>query len=138
MKREFSDMICHHWHNLAQAQHSPTSFAHIHMEWWICGDEICSKQWYDHDGRVYRQRKHKVEDRGDVLILSTEDQPKVCIYPTNYGFHGKTPENSINSKGIEIHSEIFISKDKVEVIDIGRLNGKLLWGDVPGPFIFHK
>lgn len=138
LEHEFSEMICHHWQNLHQARFSPSEFAHIHIEWFTYEGFLCSKQWHHCDGTVYRERKYTVEDRGDLLILSSDNYPRYCISKTNYGFYGKTADNAKLDDGTQIESKLFLSNVKMEVIDRGRLNGKLLWGDVPGPFIFHK
>jgi hypothetical protein len=135
---EFIEMVCHHWQNLHQARFSPNEFAHIHVEWFTHRKWLYSKQWHHCNGTVYRERAYDVEDRGNLLILSSENYPKFCISKTNYGFYGKTADGVKLHDGTEIESKLFLSNVKMEVIDIGRLNGKLLWGEVPGPFIFHK
>ena len=135
---EFIEMICYHWQNLQQARYSPNEFAHIHVEWFTHKGQLCSKQYQHSNAVVYRERAYDVEDRGDLLILSSEDYPRYCISKTNYGFYGKTADGAKLDDGTEIESKLFLSNVKMEVIDRGRLNGKLLWGEVPGPFIFHK
>ena len=67
---EFLDVLVRHWHNLRQAQSSPTSFAYVHYEWYYDDGVLKTKQWYDYNPHeAYRARDHKV--RPPVCDLHT-------------------------------------------------------------------
>ena len=68
---KFLDHLVHHWHNIKQCQLNPTSFAYVHYEWYYEDDVLKTKQWYDWNGDVYRQRDHKVVIDNDQIILQT-------------------------------------------------------------------
>ena len=46
---EFLDTLVHHWHNLRQAQSSPTSYAYEHYLLYYDEGGLKTKQWYDYN-----------------------------------------------------------------------------------------
>ena len=68
---KFLEHLVHHWHNLRQVQLNPTSFAYVHYHWYWEDGVLKTKQWYDWNNEVYRERDHKVTD--DLVVSTFKD-----------------------------------------------------------------
>ena len=139
-KDYFLDCLIHKWDNIQQAQINPSTFAHVHYDWSMDGDILHSKQWYDWNGRVYRERSHCLEICDGSIVLNINESGLYLIFTvdeTGHGFIGKTPENCYNSDGIKIETVITLDVQTYTSYDRGiDKDGNLLWGKIPGPFVF--
>ena len=68
-RQHFINLIEGTYTNKAQAQSDPTGHAWVWIQW-IKLDEnkIQSRQWYHHDGDVYRERNFIVDTEGNNVI----------------------------------------------------------------------
>ena len=140
--KKFLDHLVHHWHNIKQCQLNPTSFAYVHYEWYYEDDVLKTKQWYDWNGDVYRQREHKIVVDNDQIMLQTfKDGINVsdmtftevqdCVWV------GKSER--IDEQGRRVETKARLTKDSWETSDKGwDKSGTLLWGSEKGPFEFVK
>ena len=142
-QQPFLDLLVHHWHNLRQAQMWPSSFAYIHYLWYF-NDEgrLASKQWYDWNGEVNRERTHNVVSKKDHILLETfnadKKMPSLIFTESERGWIGKNEPNAHNGRGVVV-STITLTKDSFESDDKGYdEEGELLWGSKKGPFLFSK
>ena len=142
----FLDLLLGHWHNLKQAQMYPSSYAYIHY-WWYVDEEgtLRSKQWYDYNGEIYRQRRHEVIDNQGVstVTLKTwdndEPMPDIIFTEAEFGYHGSTVPGAVNGKGYKVESKIVLTKESFETDDKGwNDQGKMVWGTHKGPFLFER
>ena len=134
----FLEYLCHKWDNLQQAQQWPNQFAHVHYDWWVEGAHLHSKQWYDWSGEVYRQRTHHLDIQEDPIKLNINESGLHLIFKEDVtGFIGMTPPDTYNEKGIKIETTITLDPVTYTSFDKGTdKDGNILWGKIPGPFIF--
>ena len=85
---EFLEVLVRHWHNIKQAQSSPTSFAYVHYLWYYDDGVLKTKQWYDYNPKEpYRERTHKVyEGKDNTIILETNDAADTTWTATPHGW----------------------------------------------------
>ena len=138
MKKIFLDMLIRRWDNLEQAQGYPTEYAYCHYDWDQVGDIITSRQWYDHNNEVYRERDHDLEETDHNLILHIHYQNAKIIFAKRFGgFYGESEFNATNNNGIRIESKITLEEDKFTTFDRGIAQDEsIVWGKPNGAFIF--
>ena len=141
-KDDFLECLIHNWDNITQAQSYPNSYTHCHYDWSIDGDILKSKQWYHWNNEVYRERKNKLTVEEDKIILTILDNNIDVIFTkdehNSSGYIGSVKENTYTNNGIKVCSLITLDKRTYTSFDQGiDSNGKIVWGDVEGPFIFH-
>ncbi len=131
-------MLIRKWDNLEQAQGYPTEYAYCHYDWDMVGDIITSRQWYDHNNEVYREREHDLEETNHNLILHIHYQNAKIIFAKRFGeFVGESEFNAVNKKGVKIESKITLSEDLFTTYDRGiDNNNNIVWGKPSGAFIF--
>tara|TARA_B100000214_G_scaffold368836_1_gene340978 strand:- start:3518 stop:3958 length:441 start_codon:yes stop_codon:yes gene_type:complete len=136
----FLEYLCHKWDNLQQAQQWPNQFAHVHYDWWVEGAHLHSRQWYDWNGHVYRERTHRLDIQDDHIKLNINESGLHLIFKldeTGHGFIGKVPPNTYNENGILIETTITLDSATYTSFDKGTdKDGNILWGKIPGPFVF--
>ncbi len=135
---EFKKLLFHHWDNFRQAQNSPSHFSHVHYRFWEEEGEIHSEQKYDWNGEIYRERDHKLLDKGNHLELQTyrkdgTREPSMIFQKSETGFTGRTEQGAKNSKGDDVYSYVTITAEEFTSIDEGKT-----WGKTPGAFIFKR
>ena len=141
-KNDFLDCLIHKWDNLEQAQRDPNKYTYCHYDWTIEGDILKSKQWYNWNEEVYRERTNKISIRDDKIVLTILESGLDVIFKKDYyntgGYIGGVPEGTYNNSGIKVESRITLDQRTYTSFDQGiDSNGKIVWGDVEGPFIFH-
>ena len=105
----FLEYLIHKWDNIQQAQMNPSTFAHVHYDWSIHDKTLYSKQWYDWNGKVYRERSHILETHETYIKMNICENGLYLIFTedeTGNGYIGKTPENCYNNDGIKIETVI--------------------------------
>ena len=140
---DFLQVLVKHWHNLKQAQSSPTSFAYVHYEWYYDDGVLKNKQWYDYNPHEpYRQREHKVYVNrwNDAIILETNDAADTIWTASNNGWVGKTDPDWKHPKGYTVKTKATLDKSGVFATDDRGWDkdGNLLWGSNKGPFVFEQ
>ena len=101
-----------------------------------------SKQWYDWNGEVYRQRTHSLEDVNEhEMILHIRESKMHLVFKIDDegspGLIGLTPLNSYNANGIKIETTITLDSETYTSFDKGTTpEGEVLWGKIPSAFIF--
>tara|TARA_R100000700_G_C3153375_1_gene131370 strand:+ start:204 stop:626 length:423 start_codon:yes stop_codon:yes gene_type:complete len=135
-QNDFLDCLIHNWDNRSQAQSQPSLYTYCHYDWCVEGDILKSKQWYHWDGEVYRERSNKLTVNDDKIILTILDNGIDVIFRKDeYGYIGKV---DTYSNGIKVLSSITLNEETYTSFDQGiDSHGKIVWGDVEGPFIFH-
>ena len=78
----------------------------------------------------------------DKIVLTILETGLDVIFKKDYyntgGYIGGVPEGTYNNKGIKVESRITLDQRTYTSFDQGiDSNGKIVWGDVEGPFIFH-
>ena len=141
LEDEFTEFLLGHWDNAYQAQCNPSNWAHIHYKWYLVGNTLCSKQWYEWSGQTYRERSHKVKEvDGKILLETFRDanikETDMWFEKTDTGFKGGTIEGAVNHKGVKVFSEVVITKEKFTTVDKG--DDGVTWGNTPGPFVFKR
>jgi|TARA_R100000030_G_scaffold17286_2_gene11758 hypothetical protein len=140
----FLDLLLGHWHNLKQAQMYPSSFAYIHYWWYVDEDDtLRSKQWYDWNGEIYRQRRHSLISNPNNITLKTwiddEEMPDLVFTESEHGYQGSTLPGAVNGKGNKVESKILLTKETFDTDDKGwNDQGKMIWGTNRGPFQFIR
>ncbi len=85
---------------------------------------------------IVQERTNKLTIKNDRIILNILDNGiDVTFRKGEYGYIG---EVNTYSNGIKVLSSITLNEEKYTSFDQGiDSNGKVVWGDVQGPFIFH-
>ena len=140
-KDHFIECLVHRWDNIEQAQRDPIKYTHCHYDWSVDGDTLKSKQWYNWNEEVYRERTNKISIKDDKIILTILDNGLDVIFKKDRyntgGYIGGVPEGTYNNKGIKVESRITLDQRTYTSFDQGKdENGNIIWGDVEGPFIF--
>ena len=136
---ELKSLLFHPWENEQQAQNSPSHFSHVHYQFWEEEGEIHSAQWYDWNGEMYRERNHKLLDKGTHLELQTfrkdgTQEPSMLFTKVGEGgYCGRTDQDAKNSRGEDVYSYVTVTAEEFTSIDKG-----MTWGKTPGPFIFKR
>ena len=97
---------------------------------------------YNWNEEVYRERTNKISIRDDKIVLTILESGLDVIFKKDYyntgGYIGGVPEGTYNNNGIKVESRITLDQRTYTSFDQGiDSNGKIVWGDVEGPFIFH-
>ena len=138
MKEEFLELLIHNWDNLEQAQGYPTEYAYCHYDWSIEDGVLKSKQWYDHNMQVYRERTHAVEECLHNVILHIDGQNARIIFAKQLDYWvGESEKDARTLSGVKIESRITLSSTEFTSMDRGvDSNGNIVWGKQKGAFIF--
>jgi hypothetical protein len=140
MKDYFLHCLINKWDNKAQAKTNPTEYSHVHYDWDIEDDVIKSRQWYDYNGEVYRERTHSIDVTKDSILLNIDQSGIVVEFkPAQHhiGYIGKTPEDTFTKDGVKVHTTITLDPYTFTSADQGICpEGEVVWGDTPGPFVF--
>ncbi len=141
-RRSFIDLIEGSYTNRAQAMSDPTGHAWVWIQWIkLEEDKIQSRQWYHHDGEVYRERNFTVVNDGPniKLINHTLDwKPIGCDiiwrpFGTGYKSNGECKYGDL-----ELHYRGMLTPHQYRSWDQGFQNGKRVIGNVASEFIFDK
>ena len=140
-KDHFIECLVHRWDNIEQAQRDPIKYTHCHYDWSVDGDTLKSKQWYNWNEEVYRERTNKISIKDDKIILTILDNGLDVIFKQDRyntgGYIGGVPKGTYNNKGIKVESRITLDQRTYTSFDQGKdEDGNIIWGDVEGPFIF--
>ena len=139
---EFLATLVHHWHNLRQAQSSPTSFAYVHYLWYYDEGVLKTKQWYDYNpNEPYRERTHKVyEGKDNTIVLETNDAADTIWTTKANGWVGVADPNWKHPKGYTVKTKATLDKSGVFATDDRGwdVQGNSLWGSDKGPFVFEQ
>ena len=138
LKEEFLELLIHNWDNLEQAQGYPTEYAYCHYDWSIEDGVLKSKQWYDHNMQVYRERTHGIEEHLHNIILHIDGQNARIIFAKQLDYWiGESEKDAMTKSGVKIESRITLSSTEFTSMDRGvDSNGKIVWGKQKGAFIF--
>ena len=137
IQKDFIDCLVHKWDNIDQAQSNPNEYSHVHYDWFIEDDQLKSKQWYHWNNEVYRERTNELSLDEDKIILSIlETGIDVVFTQDSDGYIGRVLGKIY--KGVKVESYITLNEHTYTSFDQGiDSNGKVIWGDIAGPFIFH-
>lgn len=141
-RQHFINLIEGTYTNKAQAQSDPTGHAWVWIQW-IKLDEnkIQSRQWYHHDGDVYRERNFIVDTEGDNVILRNHTldwKPIGCdLLWRSFGSGYKT-DGECKFGEIELFYKGMLTQHQYRLWDQGFKNGKRIIGDVNSEFIFDR
>ena len=140
-KDNFIECLVHRWDNIEQAQRDPIKYTHCHYDWSVDGDTLKSKQWYNWNEEVYRERTNKISIKDDKIILTILDNGLDVIFKQDRyntgGYIGGVPKGTYNNKGIKVESRITLDQRTYTSFDQGKDEDcNIIWGDVEGPFIF--
>ena len=140
-KDHFIECLVHRWDNIEQAQRDPIKYTHCHYDWSVDVDTLKSKQWYNWNEEVYRERTNKISIKDDKIILTILDNGLDVIFKQDRyntgGYIGGVPKGTYNNKGIKVESRITLDQRTYTSFDQGKdEDGNIIWGDVEGPFIF--
>ena len=138
MKESFLKLLLHNWSNVEQAQGYPTEYAYCHYDWSMEDDVLTSKQWYDHNCEVYRERTHDIQEHLHNIILHIHGQDARIIFAVHNGeWFGESEKDAKTKSGIKIESKITLSNTKFTSLDRGIDDkGNIVWGKPNGAFIF--
>ena len=88
---------------------------------------------------MYRERNHKLLDKGNHLELQTfrkdgTQEPSMLFTKVGEGgYCGRTEQDAKNSRGEDVYSYVTVTAEEFTSIDKG-----MTWGKTPGPFIFKR
>ena len=116
---EFLEVLVRHWHNIKQAQSSPTSFAYVHYLWYYDDGVLKTKQWYDYNPKEpYRERTHKVyEGKDNTIILETNDAADTTWTATPHGWTAVSDPNWKHPKGYTVRTKATLDRSGVFATD---------------------
>ena len=142
--QNFCNTIAGVWTNKQQAQADPTGYVWSWIQWDLLGDSrLKSKQWYQNDGKVYRERCFTAyeNDKGHVVL----DIHKLDWTPINHSLEWRpiTKGEWLLSgeyvyEGTDVFYEGRLTKNNYYSWDRGFKNGKLTYGSTKGAFKFDR
>ena len=139
---EFIRVIEGTYTNKKQAQSDPTGFIWAWIQWINLGDsKLQSRQWYHHDGEVYRERNFEVQQLDNTIILvnhTLDWKPVGCDIQWFAAHDGWKSEGSCRIADLEVYYTGYLTKDQYRSWDRGFVDGKQVIGNTKSEFIFDR